>query len=227
MPDLAIAIGNTRIQIGIFCNGNLTSHAACAHGMMPKLAEMEFERVAIASVVPHLKTIWHDFPQTQIITSPMVPLTGVYPTMGLDRVLAGWGAADMYQTATLVIDCGTALTFTGISSDRHFVGGAILAGLRTQLLSLKQATAALPLVNLPETLPPRWALDTAGSIQSGLMFGAIATVDNFIQDWQRLYPQSSIILTGGDSPLLAPWLGITRHHPHLLLEAIARLVFSA
>ena len=226
MPDLAIAIGNSRIQTGIFCHGHLTSYFSYLHSehFPEAMLEREFSRIAIASVVSSVKTPWHDL--AQIITNAMVPISGIYPTMGLDRVLAAWGAWQIYETALLVIDCGTALTFTGINSDRHFVGGAILAGLHTQRQSLNQAAAALPLVNLPTVLPPRWARDTETAIHSGLIFGAIATIKSYIQDWQRLYPQSAIILTGGDSSLLAPWLGQLHHHPHLLLEAIAHLVFS-
>ena len=46
----------------------------------------------------------------------------------------------------LVIDAGTALTFTGADANQCLVGGAILPGLRLQLASLGQKTGQLPLL---------------------------------------------------------------------------------
>lgn len=50
--------------------------------------------------------------------------------------------------AILVIDAGTALTFTAADADQRLVGGAILPGLGLQRSSLAQKTATLPRVEL-------------------------------------------------------------------------------
>ena len=55
-------------------------------------------------------------------------LQGVYSTMGLDRIATLWGAGQTYGWPTLVIDGGTALTFTA-GAEKTFIGGAILLGL--------------------------------------------------------------------------------------------------
>lgn len=59
----------------------------------------------------------------------------------------------------MVVDCGSALTFTAGDSQGKLGGGAILPGVRLQLAVLGTRTAQLPAdVVLPEELPPRQAM---------------------------------------------------------------------
>lgn len=238
MPDLAIAIGNTRIKAGVFERGILISNFAQPHNrldfLQQELQSIEFRKIAIASVVPTLKTIWHDLPQTQTIAKSMIPLTGIYPTMGLDRALSGYAACLEYADSVLVIDCGTAISLTGIDSDRHIIGGAILAGLSTQLKSLNISTS-LPLLELPQTLgrnlPTRWATDTNTAIYSGLIYTVIASLESFIQDWRSLYPDSKIVFTGGDGESIFKFMYAEERSqicldPNLILKGIARICLS-
>lgn len=59
----------------------------------------------------------------------------------------------------MVVDCGSALTFTAGDKQGRLGGGAILPGVRLQLVALGTRTAQLPSdVVLPEELPPRQGL---------------------------------------------------------------------
>lgn len=160
----------------------------------------------LASVVPGQTSLWQSYPKVHLITLDQVPLKSVYMTLGIDRALAVWGAGVTWGFPVLVIDAGTALTFTGANSDRCLVGGAILPGVRLQLQSLAQKTASLPLVDTPEFLPPRWALDTSAAIQSGVSYTIVAGLENFITAWWQDFPDSCIALTGGDRSLLLKYL---------------------
>ena len=120
--------------------------------------------------------------------------------------MATFGAGEIYGYPVLVIDGGTALTITGIDRNHCLIGGAILPGLRLQLRSLAMGTAALPAVELPRQLPPRWSDNTPGSIASGILYTVSSGISDFIQDWQRLYPQSQIVFTGGDGAALINYL---------------------
>lgn len=162
--------------------------------------------LVLASVVPQQTAIWQSYPDVRIITLDQLPIGGLYPTLGIDRALALLGAGNQFGWPILVIDAGTALTFTGADVNRYLVGGAILPGLGLQLSSLGKKTAALPLITLPENLPHRWATDTAGSIQSGVVYATVAGVRDFIEDWRCLFPDSKIALTGGDRTLLLQYL---------------------
>lgn len=207
---LAIAIGNTRIQAAIFGGDRqILEEYSCIHDQLPtleaQLAVRDFDRIAIASVVPHIITSWHRLPQTQIVTTSDVPLQGLYTSMGVDRALAAFGAGETYGYPVLVIDAGTALTLTGINANKILVGGAIVAGLRSQFSSLHQNTSALPDIPIPETLPSRWANDTTGAMQSGVAQILLAGLQAYIDDWRSQFPNSQVVLTGGDRNYLEKW----------------------
>ncbi|WP_309739812.1 pantothenate kinase [Chamaesiphon sp. OTE_20_metabat_361] len=169
---------------------------------------LEFDRIPIylVSVVPRQTTIWQHLPQVKLITLADIPLLDLYPTLGIDRALATLGAGNIYGYPILVIDGGTALTITGVDAKHRLVGGAILPGLRLQIRSLSIGTAALPAIELPPQLPPRWCHHTPDAIASGIVHTVSSGIGDFIRDWQDLFPDSQIVLTGGDGELLAGYL---------------------
>ncbi len=160
----------------------------------------------IASVVPEQTQLWQKYAQAKAIALDDLPLKGLYPTLGIDRALAALGAGEKFGFPVLVVDAGTAMTFTGVNSDRQLVGGAILPGFRLQLKSLWTGTASLPDVAIPQELPDRWALNTPSSIQSGVIYSIVAGVRDFIAAWWQDYPQSQIVVTGGGGPGLLAYL---------------------
>lgn len=228
---LALVIGNSRLHWGWFEGATLTERWDTAHlsaEAVDRLLQHQFDfsqchpRVKfsidrppdvplllwIASVVPAQTRLWQSYSGTRVLSLDRVPLTGLYPTMGIDRALALWGAASLGLPA-LVIDAGTALTFSGADAMGQFVGGAILPGLSLQLRSLTEHTAALP--SLSDRLQalrssasalPRWAGNTPDAMISGVFYTLLAGIDQFIQSWTATYPGSKIIFTGGDGDLL-------------------------
>jgi type III pantothenate kinase len=171
--------------------------------------------VYLASVVSSQSQLWQNYAKLNLISLQDLDLKNIYPTLGIDRALAVLGAIATYNKACLVIDGGTALTFTGVDQEKHLQGGAILPGLRSQLITLNQKTADLPKIDLPNTLPPRWAFNTKEAIASGIIYTAIAGINSYIIDWLQQFPTSQIIFTGGDAKLLSKYL-------HLQFPAIAK-----
>ncbi|MFM9265130.1 pantothenate kinase [Tychonema sp. BBK16] len=163
----------------------------------------------LASVVPDQTALWQGYPDVRVITLDQLPMEGLYATLGIDRALTLLGAGLQLGWPVLVVDAGTALTFTGADVNRRLVGGAILPGLGLQLSSLGEKTAGLPIVTLPYNLPQRWVKDTETAITSGVVHGAVSAVNDFIQDWLRLFPNSKIAITGGDRTLLLKYLAST------------------
>lgn len=188
----------------------------------------------IASVVPPQDALWMQYAQATFLTLSHIPLDGLYATLGLDRALALWGAISICGSPVLVIDAGTALTFTGAAHPRRLVGGAILPGLRLQLQSLGQATAALPDLSVAKVgaLPTRWAQDTPTAIASGVLYTLLASLRSFIQAWLRQFPGSNIVLTGGDGDRLYAGLqhldraiaDTITLNPNLMFHGMAALV---
>lgn len=164
----------------------------------------------LASVVPSQTAIWQTYPNTHVITLDQIPLKGVYPTLGIDRALALWGAGKTWGFPMLVIDAGTALTFTAADANKCLVGGAILPGLGLQFATLGQQTGQLPLVEMQNfpSLPPRFALNTTEAIQSGVIYTLIAGIKDFIEAWLQLYPNGKIAIKGGDRTFLINYLQV-------------------
>lgn len=191
----------------------------------------------VVSVVPEQTTRWQSYPGARVITLDQIPLQATYPTLGVDRALAVWQAGAAWGWPILVIDAGTALTLTGADATGRFVGGAILPGLGLQVRSLAQSTAALSWVELPDHLPNRWAANTLEAIQSGTVYTVLAGVQDFVQTWLQEFPQSQIVLTGGDCvtllnylkawfaqlPQAPEWMPQLVSNPHLILLGIQSL----
>ncbi len=188
----------------------------------------------IASVVPQQSQLWAAYPQAHFLNLGHIPLGGMYASFGIDRALTLWGAIDLFSAPVLVIDAGTALTFTAVDRQHHLLGGAILPGLRVQLQALGQSTAALPEVSALDLtfLPQRWAKDTTGAIASGVIYTLLASLQNFIQDWRHQFPDRPVVITGGDGDRLYaglqqmdPTIGISLN-AHLIFQGIQALVLS-
>ena len=229
---LALMIGNSRLHWAWFVDDTLqeawdTNHLSEAavqqllqrwvsgiipEEILPRLLiaqQLDIPRhlpLYIASVVPTQTKLWATYPITKLITLAHIPLSGVYPTLGIDRALAVLGAGETLGYPVLVIDAGTALTFTGADIHQRLIGGAISPGLGLQLQSLGQRTAALPAIQLPSHLPSRWAIETPAAIESGVIYTVLAGIRDFIEDWTCQFSNSQIALTGGDSAVLLTYL---------------------
>ncbi|QCS50765.1 pantothenate kinase [Picosynechococcus sp. PCC 11901] len=217
----ALMIGNSRLHWATFTGDTLQTVHHTAHGTcLPGVKQLHY----LASVVPQQSTwIRAHFPTAKPITLADIPLENLYPQLGIDRALAVWGAGQRYGFPCLVVDGGTALTFSAANGDRQWIGGAILPGLNLQFQSLTQHTAALPKVHLPTQLPPRWANDPAGAIASGITYTVLAGVKDFIRTWQTEFPQGQIFSTGGDGAWLAQQLPILHYDPGLIFHGFAAL----
>jgi type III pantothenate kinase len=223
---LALMIGNSRLHWALFEQDDLKlawdmphlsaeaivtliDHQLDFHTVSEQVADRQVPSdrhlpLWIASVVPKQTEWWQAYDRTQVVERDRIPISGLYPTLGIDRALALWGAMQQFGAPALVIDAGTALTFTGGDASHALVGGAIMPGLQVQLRSLAQQTAALPLLhsqNLSD-LPPRWATSTPDAIYSGVLYAVLAGVKDFITAWRKQFPHSAIALTGGDGQFL-------------------------
>ncbi|ACB52571.1 putative bordetella pertussis Bvg accessory factor [Crocosphaera subtropica ATCC 51142] len=210
---LALMIGNSRLHWGYFQGEilqntwNTTHHDQLIDPLiLPNhclLGNLSLTLpLIVASVVPSQTKLWQNYQNTVLINLEDIPLNNLYQTIGIDRALAALGAGDKYHFPCLVIDAGTALTLTGIDSDRTFIGGAILPGLKLQFNSLSTKTAALPNIDLPKKLGDRWAGNTENAMISGILYTLISGIKTFINDWLYKYPDSEIVLTGGDAAQL-------------------------
>ncbi|MBV9770577.1 MAG: type III pantothenate kinase, partial [Bryobacterales bacterium] len=96
--------------------------------------------------------------------------------VGADKIANAVGALSRFPGRNLlIVDFGTATTLCAVSKDKEYLGGIITPGINTSMEALESKTARLPTV---EIVRPAEVLgrSTVESIQSGLYYGALATM---------------------------------------------------
>ena len=135
----------------------------------------------IGSVVPTLETSWLSFAENYLkfcTTPPMAVShltdTGITVTtsnpaeVGADRIINAVAAWSRYQTALLVVDFGTAITFDCVSGKGEYIGGTIHPGIGISLDALAGRTAKLPRIDIDTVRTPLSA--PAQLLPSALVF---------------------------------------------------------
>lgn len=224
MTTLALDLGNTAVKYGVFEPQGLRESGVLAQpAHLGELWQQHRPAHAILSSVaaeadtqPWLAALAAANGLRQILPfrpgfTP-VPLRNAYTTphtLGADRLAGAVGAASLRPGQdTLLIDAGTALKLDLVTADGTYHGGSIAPGLRMRLQALHTFTGRLPLLELPAAGEAVQLIgdSTASCLLSGVLRGAAAEVRGLVADYQLLYPDLGLVLTGGDAPHLAPAL---------------------
>ena len=226
---LAIDMGNTNIVVGCIDNEKTyfierlstdKSKTAMEYAVSFKtVLELysvdisKIEGVIISSVVPFLtrsieknmKRIFMTDPimVTHSVESGLVKDT-IPPELGADLLCnMAYGHHHHKDSAVMVIDFGTALTFSTVSSKGEVLGVAIAPGLVTAVNALFGSTAQLPQVELkvPSSVLGR---DSMESIRAGIMEGYAGLVETIINKTEKeLGEKLFVMATGGLSTTIS------------------------
>lgn len=141
--------------------------------------------------------------------------------VGTDRLLVALAAHRRFG-ASLVVDCGTAITFDLVSADGVYLGGAITVGLGIAADALAQRCALLPASISPRPNPPLIGKTTEEALSSGLLHGFAAMIDCMVERFrQKVEFDFCAVMTGGSSALLFPLCrNIADFIPYLVLEGL-------
>ena len=133
-------------------------------------------------------------------------------TIGADLIAAAEGALVQYTPPLVLVDMGTATTFSVLDQSGAFLGGAIAPGVRLSAEALAQRTD-LPMVDM---LPPQSPLGrgTEDCLRSGSVLGAAAMVDGMLD---RLEDALSMPVTAAATGGLAGCV-IPHCRRHILLD---------
>lgn len=232
---LTIDIGNSDVVFGIHSN-NVWRHiwrtptrpaqAAVFYQTVlqvwlqeAKILPDQLQRPTLSSVVPALTATVCEAVAELLGTEPIVVGPAVYPKLpvkvlrpqeiGSDLVANAVAAHMRFRQNCVVVDFGTALTFTTVRADGTIVGVAIAPGLKTAIRSLFANTAQLPEVPIEE---PQSVLgqNTVHSIQAGVVIGYEGLVLGMIQRIRAELGDCLVIATGGLSK------AIPSLHPHFV-----------
>ncbi len=228
---LAVDVGNTNIVLGIFDGARLaasfrlssdrgrTSDEYGIH-MQQFMAHLgiRFEELTgaiISSVVPPLNETMEKAVRDYCgIASPLQLGPGVRTGLsikienpkevGADRVCDAVAVSELYGSPAIVVDFGTATTFSAVDADGAFIGGAIAPGVMTAGDALFSKASKLPRVDIAK---PRAAIgkNTVTAMQSGIFFGAIGMVEEIVRRMKHEMGEGEVkvIATGGLAGLIA------------------------
>lgn len=170
------------------------------------------------------------FEKNPIVLGPEVyaklPIQVLNPyEIGSDLVSNALAAYHLFKSNCVVVDFGTALTFTTVSDQGTILGVAIAPGLKTAIRALSQNTAKL--FEVPLEMPQSvLGKNTVHAIQAGILFGYEGMVKSMIKRIADELgdPNLASVATGGLASIITPQIGtFTRVEPNLTLDGL-RLV---
>ena len=219
---LAIDIGNSNTKFGIFDGEKLISRflipterdqtGAEIHEQISETHRLEFEAFIISSVVPQLQNAYENLAKKFNVKAIFVSkdfdigLKNLYATpetLGIDRFITAFSAAEKYGAPCIVCGFGTATTIDFVNKNKEFVGGIIAPGMQTMTDSLFEKTANLPKVEVKKT-ESIFGNTTVSAIQAGIFYGYIGLVNGILQKIiEESGEEPKIIATGGFARLIA------------------------
>lgn len=247
MIDWLIDIGNTDLVLGVWGNYSvepqihrlklkrITENISNFENLINRLlAESETKNdiyITISSVVPAI---------TDHITAAIIRITSQEPVhlnqqtykylpikilepseIGTDLVANALAVYLKYKSNTIVVDFGTAMSFTTINSEGEIIGVCIAPGLQTAIKSLTSNTAQLfevPIIQPSSSL----GKNTEHAIQAGITYGYDGLVKGIIRAQEKeLGLRLNVVCTGGLSKIIFTLLDRVDHYaPNLTLEGL-------
>ena len=234
LMNLIVDVGNTLVKFAIFKDGDLiynNSFELSEFKKQYKSLKQDFPSLkkAIISSVGRLskkqiEIIKNDLKVIELSSKTNLPFKNLYETpetLGVDRIALVSASVQKYPNKNvLIIDAGTCITYDFITSENHYLGGAISPGIRLRYKSLNNLTANLPLL---KTEQPKSIIGntTKTSIHSGVINGVINEIDGIINQYHENYSDLTVILTGGDTKFLSNQLKNTIFaNSNFLLEGL-------
>ncbi|HNL10506.1 MAG TPA: type III pantothenate kinase [Turneriella sp.] len=225
---LTCDVGNSHSVVGLWKDGQLLETLRLATdgrrtadewrifltAWLRSIGEGSIRKAAICSVVPAaneaigeaLRSLGVDAPHS-LNSSSRLNFGFDYPapqTLGADRIADMIAAVYYFGKNCVVLDFGTAITFS-VVSDGKFRGGVIAPGITSSLEALFSSTAKLPKIAFRRTSKAIGS-STTESIEVGAYVGWRGVVREILSEIRRELPQNGagykVVATGGISESL-------------------------
>lgn len=178
------------------------------HGIQPS----QIGGIGFSSVVPEINFLIDQFCENYFGISPYLisansyvklPVKSLRPNeIGSDLMCNVMAAFSKFSRPVIVVDFGTALTFTAVDSEGKILGVNIVPGLKTAIKALFANTSKLPEVELKL---PASALgqNTVHAIQAGVLYGYTGLVKGMIEAIEaETGLKFTVVATGGLAAIL-------------------------
>jgi type III pantothenate kinase len=244
---LVFDAGNSEITVGLYNNDSwkyiwripsVPYRPELFYGI--KLREFFFEcsipvydvkKIVVSSVVPELTDKIINVAITLFGQNPLVLGTELYKKLpikvlnpyeiGADLVANAMAGYKLFNGQCIIVDFGTALTFTTVSSSGEILGVSIAPGLKTAIKSLSQNTAKL--FDVPLEMPSTaLGKNTVQAIQSGVLISYEGAVSNMLKRIKiELQGNVSTVATGGLSSVIPSLPSmVDKMEPNLTLDGL-------
>ena len=225
---MTMDVGNTNVKFGIFDGDKMVEsfrvstdtrktgdeYGAIIATLLRRtgLKFSDINGVIMSSVSPALNYTLEHMCKYYIGVEPIVVEPGVKTginikydnpkELGADRIVNAVGALKKYGGPCIVVDFGTATSFSVIDEKGNFLGGAICPGIKTSTDALVQNAAKLPKIEFEK---PNHVISksTVSNMQSGIIYGFIGMVDNIVRLMKKeLNKDAKVVATGGLAELM-------------------------
>jgi type III pantothenate kinase len=214
---LCFDFGNTRLKAALFIDSALEEliilEDESIDTVKQLLSQFQPQKTVLSSVINHDPEIENllssrtRFHKLSFLTKlPFTIPVSKPETIGADRLALAAAAVYFYpEKNNLVIGLGTCITYNFINKSHEFIGGAISPGMEMRLKSLNHYTAKLPLIKADWNVP-LIGYDTNTNILSGVVIGMAKEIDGFVDAYDERFGNFNVLLTGGDTGILASHL---------------------
>ena len=227
---LAIDIGNTNIVLGCADDNEILFRERLSTNQtetsleyavrikaaldINKIAPESISGAIISSVVPSVtgtvKAAIEKLISVKVLTVGPGIKTGLSividnpAQLGSDLVVDAVAGINEYPVPQIIIDMGTATTYSVIDKNRSFIGGLIATGMAASAEALSSKTAQLPKIAFEK---PKKIINsnTVECMKSGIMYSNACAIDGIIERIEEeLGEKCTVVATGGLSSVVVP-----------------------
>lgn len=219
---LCLDIGNSTVFMGLLQGSKVLSFLrvpSSSEAFVGQIADFldghTVDRVLLSSVVPSVTPLVEEAVRQvtslpcSLVKRDLLPPFEIAldePTsLGADRIADAAGAIHDYALPIIVVDLGTATTFSVIDIQGVFRGGSIGPGIYTSFRAITDKAAQLKDYQL--LVPERViGTNTQDCINSGIVNGHAAMIDGMVTRIEEETGMDyTVVLTGGMSGVVAPF----------------------
>ena len=208
--NLVIDIGNTLTKIAVFDKGEMVFFdkysnpgVADIHNIITTYPDISAAIMgSVSGFSAEAKAyIESRIPLLVLESETSLPIRINYRTpasLGVDRIAGAVAANALYpDNNVLVIETGTCITYDLVDELGIYQGGSISPGIGLRFHALHNFTSKLPLVE-PEPDTALIGTTTESSIRSGVINGIKAEVEGIILQYEGIYKNLTVIISGGN-----------------------------